>query len=575
MKANISREEKIRRYKKRQRILTIIGLLVVAGLVVMTFIMPGTVDEESYQPAVYSTFVAIIPPLAAIILALITKEVYSSLFFGIIIGALLYSNGNLELGLNTMLYKEDAGLISKLSDTWNMGILVFLILLGIMVALMNEAGGSHAFGHWASKHIKTRVGAQLATFVLGVLIFVDDYFNCLTVGSVMRPITDRHQTSRAKLAYLIDATAAPVCIIAPVSSWAAAVTSSVPQDSGINGFSMFLNTIPYNFYALTTILMIIYITTKKFDFGLMKVHEKNALNGDLFTTSARPYGDVQENEEENRTDGHVIDLVFPIIVLIVCCILGMVYTGGILEGESFIDAFANADASKGLVLGSMTTLLISFAFYMIRGSLTFMKFMGCIATGFRTMAAPVLILALAWTLSGMTGLLGLKEFVYDLVNSSAGSVQMFLPLIVFVVALILAFSTGTSWGTFAILIPIVCSVFGSVETYHMLAISIAACLAGAVCGDHCSPISDTTIMASAGAQSDHVNHVSTQLPYALTAAAVSAVGFLLAGILGYLTESNFALVSLPVTLLLMLVTLVVLRKIMSDKKKETETNNTI
>ncbi|MBO4395247.1 MAG: Na+/H+ antiporter NhaC family protein [Eubacterium sp.] len=566
-KKQISREEKIRRYKTRQRILTIIGLSIVAGLIVMTFIMPGHVDEENYQPAIYATFVAMVPPIAAIILALITKEVYSSLFFGIIIGALLYSNGNLELGLNTMLYKEDAGLISKLSDSWNVGIIVFLVLLGIMVALMNEAGGSKAFGHWASKHIKTRVGAQLATFVLGVLIFVDDYFNCLTVGSVMRPITDRHQTSRAKLAYLIDATAAPVCIIAPISSWAAAVTSSVPEDSGINGFSMFLTTIPYNFYALTTILMIIYVTTRKFDFGPMRVHERNALNGDIFTTSERPYGEGDDDDEgDKKSRGRVIDLVFPIIVLITCCIFGMVYTGGFFDGEDFITAFANADASQGLVLGSMTTLLISFSFYMIRGSLTFKQFMGCIAKGFSTMVAPVLILAMAWTLSGMTNLLGLREFVYDIVNNSAGSLQMFLPMIIFLVALFLAFATGTSWGTFAILIPIVCSVFGQSDTYQMMAISISACLAGAVCGDHCSPISDTTIMASAGAQSDHVNHVSTQLPYALTAAAVSAVGFLLAGILGYATESNMALISLPVTLVLMIVTLIVMEKILGGKK---------
>ncbi len=566
----ISREEKIRRYKKRQRILTIIGLTIVAGLIVMTFIMPGHVDEETYQPAIYSTAIALVPPIAAIVLALITKEVYSSLFFGIIVGALLYSDGNLELGLNTMLYKEDAGLISKLSDSWNVGIIVFLVLLGIMVSLMNEAGGSKAFGNWASKHIKTRVGAQMATFVLGVLIFVDDYFNCLTVGSVMRPITDRHQTSRAKLAYLIDATAAPVCIIAPISSWAAAVTSSVPEDSGINGFSMFLTTIPYNFYALTTILMIIYVTTRKFDFGPMKVHERNALNGDLFTTSNRPYGegDEESSEQDKKSRGRVIDLVFPIIVLITCCIFGMVYTGGFFDGEDFITAFANADASQGLVLGSMTTLLISFSFYMIRGSLTFKQFMGCIAKGFATMVAPVLILAMAWTLSGMTNLLGLREFVYDIVNNSAGSLQMFLPVIIFIVALILAFATGTSWGTFAILIPIVCSVFGQADTFQMMAISISACLAGAVCGDHCSPISDTTIMASAGAQSDHVNHVSTQLPYALTAAAVSAVGFLLAGILGYATESNAALISLPVTLVLMVITLIVLEKVLGRKKSE-------
>ncbi|MBQ7201209.1 MAG: Na+/H+ antiporter NhaC family protein [Eubacterium sp.] len=572
MKPIISSEEKKRRYRKRQRILTIIGLFVVAGLIVLTCFTEGKPDLENYQPSAYSTFFALLPPLVAIVMALITKEVYSSLFFGIIIGALLYANGNLELGLNTMLYADDSGLIKKLSDTWNVGILVFLVLLGIMVALMNEAGGSKAFGEWASKRIKTRVGAQMATFVLGVLIFVDDYFNCLTVGSVMRPITDTHQVSRAKLAYLIDATAAPVCIIAPVSSWAAAVTSSVPDDANINGFSMFLKTIPYNFYALTTIVMIIFITKRGLDYGSMKVHEKNALNGDLFTTSARPYGDGSEDvktessTEKKGYDGRVIDLVFPVVVLIACCVMGMVYSGGFFEGVPFIQAFADADASYGLVLGSMVTLLISFAFYMIRGTLNFRAFMSCIGKGFMSMVSPVLILTFAWTLSGMTNLLGLKEFVADLVNGSANSLQMFLPVIIFAVALFLAFSTGTSWGTFAILIPIVCSVFATPETQEMLAISIAACLAGAVCGDHCSPISDTTIMASAGAQCDHVNHVSTQLPYALTAAGVSAVGFLLAGILGYVTENNSALIALPVSLIAMVVTLLVVEKI--DKKKQ-------
>ena len=570
MKSIISSEEKVRRYRRRQRILTVIGLLIVAGLVVASFFTEGKPDTDTYQPAVYSTVVAIVPPLVAIIMALITKEVYSSLFFGIIIGALLYANGNMELGLNTMLYNESGGLISKLSDTWNVGILVFLILLGIIVALMNEAGGSKAFGYWASKRIKTRVGAQLATSFLGMLIFVDDYFNCLTVGSVMRPITDRHQTSRAKLAYIIDSTAAPICIIAPVSSWAAAVTSSVPEDAGINGFQMFLKTIPFNFYAITTIVMILFITARKLDYGPMKLHEKNAMNGDLFTTPARPYGEPKFDDEEGkpkkRYDGHVIDLIFPIVVLITCCVMGMVYSGGFFEGETFVNAFANADASYGLVLGSMVTLLICFAFFMIRGTITFKRFMDCIGTGFRTMAAPVLILTLAWTLSGMTNLLGLKEFVADLVSNTADSLQMFLPVIIFLVALFLAFSTGTSWGSFAILIPIVCSVFATPETQEMLAISISACLAGAVCGDHCSPISDTTIMASAGAQSDHVNHVSTQLPYALTAAAVSAVGFLLAGILGFATENNTALIALPVSIILMVVTLIAIEKI--TKKKE-------
>ena len=534
---------------------------VLALAAVLSFISwqaPATVDPKTYQPAVYSTIGALLPPVIAIALALITKEVYSSLFVGIAIGALLYANGNLELMLNTMLFNENGGMITKLADSWNVGILVFLVILGIMVALMNKVGGSAAFGQWASQNIKTRVGAQLATIALGVLIFVDDYFNCLTVGSVMRPVTDRHQVSRAKLAYLIDATAAPVCIIAPVSSWAAAVTSSVPKGSDINGFSMFLNTIPYNFYALTTLLMMILLTVMKFDFGSMKLHEDNARKGDLFSTDARPYGDVDE-KSESLPKGSVIDLVLPVAVLIVCCIVGMVYTGGFFSGESFVDAFANADASKGLVLGSMVTFFFVFCFYMVRDVMTFKDFTECIPMGFKAMVAPIMILTMAWTLSGMTGLLGAKYYVHDLVAGSAGLLQMFLPAIVFVVAMFLAFSTGTSWGTFAILIPVVCNVFGSGDTQEMLVISIAACLSGAVCGDHCSPISDTTIMASAGAHSDHVNHVSTQLPYALTAASVSVVGYLIAGGIAYFSESSAALISLPITLGLMFVTLLGVR----------------
>lgn len=538
-----------------------------ALLAVLSFISwqaPAVVDPKTYQPAVYSTIGALLPPVIAIALALITKEVYSSLFVGIAIGALLYANGNLELMLNTMLFNEDGGMITKLADSWNVGILVFLVILGIMVALMNKVGGSAAFGQWASQNIKTRVGAQLATIALGVLIFVDDYFNCLTVGSVMRPVTDRHQVSRAKLAYLIDATAAPVCIIAPVSSWAAAVTSSVPKGSDINGFSMFLNTIPYNFYALTTLLMMILLTVMNFDFGGMKLHEDNARKGDLFSTAARPYGDMDERSE-SLPKGSVIDLVLPVAVLIVCCIVGMIYTGGYFSGESFVDAFANADASKGLVLGSMVTFFFVFCFYMVRDVMTFKDFTECIPMGFKAMVAPIMILTMAWTLSGMTGLLGAKYYVHDLVAGSAGVLKMFLPAIIFVVAMFLAFSTGTSWGTFAILIPVVCNVFGSGDTHEMLVISIAACLSGAVSGDHCSPISDTTIMASAGAHSDHVNHVSTQLPYALTAAGVSVVGYLIAGGIAYFSESSMALISLPLTLGLMVVTLFGLRTYLNKK----------
>lgn len=549
--------------KKKSIIFLIATLAILLVLFGLTMSHPGTVDPEAHTPAVYATAGALLPPCIAIVLALITKEVYSSLFVGILTGALLYANGNVELMLNTMLFHTDGGLIYKLADSWNVGILVFLVILGIMVSLMNKVGGSAAFGQWASTHIKSRVGAQLATMALGVLIFVDDYFNCLTVGSVMRPVTDRQKVSRAKLAYLIDATAAPVCIIAPVSSWAAAVTSSVPEGSNINGFSMFLNTIPYNFYALATLLMMALIILFQLDFGPMKVHEDNALKGDLFTTAARPYGDT--DEESINPKGKVIDLVFPVVVLIVCCVFGMVYTGGFFSGESFISAFANSDASAGLVLGSMITLIITFCFYMIRDVISFKEFTECIPEGFKAMVAPILILTMAWTLSGMTSLLGANIYVQELVAGSAGALKMFLPAIVFAVALFLAFSTGTSWGTFAILIPIVCDVFGGTSTYEMLVISIAACLAGAVCGDHCSPISDTTIMASAGAHSDHVNHVSTQLPYAMTAAAVSFVGYIIAGIMGYFFENTLALISLPITLVLMAATLLVIRKVTVKK----------
>lgn len=536
----------------------IISVILLVGLIWLGAGSPPTVDAKTYHPAVYSTPWALLPPVIAIALALITKEVYSSLFTGIVVGALLYGNFNLELTLNTFLFQSEGGMVSKLSDSWNVGILIFLVILGILVALMNKVGGSAAFGLWAAKNIKSRIGAQLSTILLGVLIFVDDYFNCLTVGSVMRPLTDRHNISRAKLAYLIDATAAPVCIIAPVSSWAAAVTSSVPPDSGINGFSMFLKTIPYNFYALATLLMMVLIAITNCDFGIMKVHEDNAVKGDLFTTDDRPYGD-DLNTNDNGLGG-VIDLICPVVILIFCCIMGMVYTGGFFSGESFVNAFANSDASKGLVIGSIVSLLAVFVWYMTRGVMEFHEFTDCIPEGFKQMVAPILILTMAWTLSGMTGLLGAKFYVHDVVAGSAGALKMFLPVIIFLVGFFLAFSTGTSWGTFAILIPIVCNVFSDASTYEMLTISIAACLSGAVAGDHCSPISDTTIMASAGAHCNHVNHVSTQLPYALTAAAVAAAGFLVAGIMGYMWETSAALLSLPITLALMAVTILVIKK---------------
>ena len=502
------------------------ALFVFALLLWCTAVTPGKVaDPATYTCAVYSTFFSLLPPVIAIVLALNTKEVYTSLLVGIASGALLYANGNLELALNTLFFNEDGGMITKLSDSGNVGILAFLVMLGILVALMNKAGGSAAFGRWASTHIHSRAGAQFATLLLGVMIFVDDYFNCLTVGSVMRPVTDRQKVSRAKLAYLIDSTAAPICIIAPVSSWAAAVTSSVPAGSGINGFTMFLRTIPYNYYAVMTVVMSLFLIFTGAEFGPMKLNEDNAQNGDLFTTADRPYGD--DVDDGSDTNGHVIDLIAPVLVLIAACIFGMVYTGGFFEGVDFITAFADCNASAGLVLGSSIALLFTFVFYRVRSVMTFQDFAACIPEGFKAMVSPMLILSLAWTLSGMTGLLGAKYYVANLLGNSAAALQYMLPVIIFMVAVFLAFATGTSWGTFSILIPIVCHAFPDGE---MLVISIAACLSGAVCGDHCSPISDTTIMASAGAHCSHVNHVSTQLPYAITAAACSAACYVITGV---------------------------------------------
>ena len=448
------------------------AVLVFALLLWCTAATPGTIaDPSTYTCAVYSTALSLLPPVVAIVLALNTKEVYTSLLVGIATGALLFANGNLELALNTLFFNEDGGMVAKLSDSSNVGILVFLVMLGILVALMNKAGGSAAFGRWASTHIHTRAGAQFMTLVLGVLIFVDDYFNCLTVGSVMRPVTDRQKVSRAKLAYLIDATAAPVCIIAPVSSWAAAVTSSVPEGSGINGFTMFLRTIPYNYYALLTIIMILFLIFTGTDYGPMKLNEDNALKGDLFTTEDRPYGD--DVDDGTAACGHVIDLILPVLVLIAACIFGLIYTGGFFEGVDFITAFSDCNASAGLVMGSSIALLFTFVFYRVRGVMTFQDFAACIPEGFKAMVSPMLILTLAWTLSGMTNLLGAKYYVANLLNGSAAALQYLLPTIIFLVAVFLAFATGTSWGTFSILIPIVCHAFPQGE---MLVISIAACL---------------------------------------------------------------------------------------------------
>ncbi len=544
-----------RKHMKRKQIGMLIFLAVIVILLFVTANTSGVItDPENYQCGVYATVFALLPPVIAIGLALITKEVYTSLLAGIITGGLLYSNFNLELMINTIFFQEDGGMVYKLADAWNVGILVFLVMLGILVSMLNKAGGSAAFGKWASKHIKTRIGAQISVMILGVLIFVDDYFNCLTVGSVMRPVTDRHKVSRAKLSYIIDATAAPVCIIAPISSWAAAVTSSVPEDSGINGFAVFLQTIPYNLYAILTLVMVLLVTVLRVDFGPMKKHEMNAIAGDLFTTPGRPY---EGNEEEVINEkAHVLDLILPVAVLIASCIVTMVYTGGFFEGASFVDAFAASDASVGLVLGGAVTLVFTFIYYMMRDVLSFEEFAKCIPEGFQSMIAPILILTMAWTLSGMTNLLGAKYFVADLVANSASAMQGFLPMIIFLVAAFLAFATGTSWGTFSILIPIVIGVFPEGQ---MMVISIASCLAGAVCGDHCSPISDTTIMASAGGHCEHVNHVVTQLPYVLVVGSVCMVGYLLIGIIKAVGLDAIVWLTLPICIVLLCVVLFVIR----------------
>lgn len=478
-----------------------------------------------YVPQMYATFCALIPAIVAILLALITKEVYSSLFIGIVIGGFFYGDiffDSFSLERSITHIFED-GIVGSLSDSYNVGILVFLVILGIMVCMMNEAGGSAAFGKWASEHIKTRVGAQLAAIVLGMLIFIDDYFNCLTVGSVMRPVTDSHKISRAKLAYLIDATAAPICIIAPISSWAAAVTGFV---EGEDGFSIFIKAIPYNYYALLTIVAMITMVVLKVDFGPMKVHEKNALNGDLMTVKDAQFEKVEYNFKNAK--GKVLDLVFPIAVLIVSCVIGMIYTGGFFDGTDFVKAFSDSNASVGLMLGSFFALIITIIFYMIRRVISFKKACECIPEGFKAMVPAILILTFAWTLKAMTDSLGAKYYVAGLVNNMSGSLVSTLPAIIFIVAVFLAFATGTSWGTFGILIPIVVDTFQDKNPVLMI-ISISACMAGAVCGDHCSPISDTTIMASAGAQCNHVSHVSTQLPYVIVVAVVSFLSYIVAG----------------------------------------------
>ena len=525
----------------------LMGTVAFVAMMVMCCPMLTFAAEETaeYVPSMYATIWALVPAFVAIILALITKEVYSSLFLGILVGGIFYSGFNFEGTINHVFQN---GFIGVLSDSYNVGILIFLVILGAMVSMMNKAGGSAAFGRWAATHIKSRIGAQLATILLGCLIFIDDYFNCLTVGSVMRPVTDKHKISRAKLAYLIDATAAPICIIAPISSWAAAVTGFVP---GEDGFSVFIRAIPYNFYAILTIVMMVVLVVSKMEYGPMKQHTLNALKGDLHSTPAGA-ADKFEEDVAGNPNGKVMDLILPVVALIVCCIIGMIYTGGFFDGVGIIEAFSGCDASVGLAYGSFFGLVFTIIFYMARRVLSFKDCMSSLPEGFKAMVPAILILTMAWSLKSMTDSLGAAPYVEALVKGSAAGLKNFLPAIVFLVGCVLAFASGTSWGTFGILIPIVVDAFAADQT--MMIIAISACMAGAVCGDHCSPISDTTIMASAGAQSNHINHVNTQLPYAITVAAVSFVTYIVAGFV------KSAWIALPVGIVLMVATLLVLRK---------------
>lgn len=511
----------------------------------------------------FGSWLSILPPLIAILLALITKEVYSSLFVGIVAGGLLYSGFSFE---GTLVHVIQDGFIESVADPYNIGILLFLVLLGSLVSMMNKTGGSAAFARWASTHIKSRVGAQVCTAILGILIFIDDYFNCLTVGSVMKPVTDAKGVSRAKLAYLIDSTAAPICIIAPVSSWAAAVAGFAKGAGAESGLSLFINAIPYNFYAILTMVAMFYVAIAKFDFGPMKLHEENAAKGDLFT-SGNEADVTQASNMTLKTNerGRVCDLIVPVIILVICCVIGLVYSGGFFDctkaGEGyrdFVTAFSNSDASVGLAYGSIVAIVFAVAFYLLRRVISFRACMEALPDGFRAMVPAIMILCCAWTLKSMTDSLGAKIFVSDLVNGPVAALHAFLPSVFFVIAIILAFSTGTSWGTFGILIPI---VLAAVPSGPSAIAAVSACMAGSVCGDHCSPISDTTIMASAGAQCNHVNHVSTQLPYALLVAGISFIGYILVGFV------NDWRIVLPITIGILLLSLQFLRFVVRVSRK--------
>ena len=513
----------------------------------------AALDSARTDIPAYGTFWSVFPALLAILLALLTKEVYSSLFLGILAGGIIYARGSFE---GTIVHVFSDGYIASIADAYNVGILVFLVLLGALVAMMNKTGASAAFGKWADSHIKSRVGAQIATIVLGMLIFVDDYFNCLTVGSVMRPVTDTKKVSRAKLAYLIDATAAPICIIAPISSWAAAVAGFAKGAGAESGFSLFVNAIPWNFYAILTIVAMFFFALTGFDFGSMRKHEENAIEGDLFTSG----GPVGSDEFKNANPkGRVYDLIIPVVVLVAACIVGMIYSGGFFGADKpgFIKAFSDSDASVGLVYGSAFAIVFAIVYFLCRRVISFKDCMDSLPEGFKAMVPAILILCFAWTLKAMTDSLGAKVFISQIINGPAAGLQDFLPAIIFLIAIVLAFSTGTSWGTFGILIPIVLAAAPSPES---TIISVSACMAGAVCGDHCSPISDTTIMASAGAGCNHVNHVNTQLPYALLVAAVSFVAYIVAPFL----KTWYA--ALPVAIVLMLAVLFGMRAIIGKRK---------
>lgn len=540
MKGNMRKKKTI----LKRSILTLIAVVCVVLLVIAR--QAGDVTGTAW---------ALMPPIVAITLALLTKEVYSSLFAGIVVGGVLFSGCSFE---GTVTHVLEDGFLSVLSDSGNVGILIFLILLGTIVALMNNAGGSAAFGEWAKSHIKTKAGAQLATILLGILIFIDDYFNCLTVGSVMRPVTDGHNVSRAKLAFLIDATAAPVCIISPISSWAAAVCGFVDGEDGMN---LFVSAIPYNFYAILMVVLMIGMVLAKVEFGPMELHERNAERGDLLSNgSIRVQEDVTEKDGKK---GSVADLVIPIISLVICCVIGMIYTGGFFSGADFVTAFSNSSASVGLSMGSFFGLVITILLYQVRGVLSFRDCMDCLSEGFKAMVPAILILSFAWTLKAMTDSIGCKEFVAGSMKLVAGDLQMFLPAVIFLVGCFLAFATGTSWGTFGILIPIVVAVFEGTN-HELMLISISACMAGAVCGDHCSPISDTTIMASAGAQCDHMNHVSTQLPYAILTAVVSCAAYVLAGFV------QSAWIALPIAIVSIVLIILLLRFVQASNRKREE-----